>query len=174
VKLIRDLKQGDVDALQHLLESLPDYAERVTGSPPGDSDALSVLIDAPDGFDPAGKRALGLWDGDRLVAFADVLIGYPNADTAFIGLLAVAGDCHRTGLGRRLHQAVTERARQECGSNGTLRLAILDTNKDTAEPFWRSLGYEPTGESVPYQRGTVTSTVALWERPITKFRGAPA
>ena len=164
--VIRDLEQGDVDALQQLLESLPDYAERATGSPPGPSEALSVLIEAPDGFDPACKRAIGLWNGDRLVAFADVLMGYPNAETAFIGLLAVAGDCHRTGLGRLIHQSVVERARGECNADGNLRLAILDTNKDVAEPFWRSLGYAPTGESVPYQRGTVASTVALWERPI--------
>ena len=165
---IRDLRDSDVDALQRLLESVPDYSQRVTGYPPGPSDATSVLIMVPDGFDPAGKLAIGLWDDDELVAFADVLIGYPDAATAFIGLLVVAGDKHKQGLGRRLHDAVVARARDECGADGKLRLAIVDTNKAEAEPFWRALGYAPTGEIRPYRYDNLKSSAALWQRPVVK------
>jgi len=164
---VRDLGQGDTDTLQQLLESVPDYSERVTGYPPGPSDALSVLTMVPDGFDPAGKRAIGLWDGDQLVGFADVLIGYPDQETAFIGLLVTAGGRHRKGLGRTLHEAVVERARQECGAGGRLRLAIVDTNALEAEPFWRAMGYQPTGEVRPYRYDNLESQTRLWQRPIS-------
>ena len=163
---MRDLGVDDVVALQCLLESAPDYSKRVTGHPPDPSDATSTLTLVPDGFDPAGKRAIGLWQDNELVGFADVLIGYPDAATAFIGLLIVRGDRHREGLGRLLHQAVVERAREECGADGQLRLAILDTNKEVADPFWQALGYVPTGETKPYQSGNLVSAVALWQRPI--------
>ena len=163
---IRDLDTNDVEPLQRLLESNPDYSERVTGYPPGPSDAQSVLIMVPDGFDPAGKRAIGLWDDDQLVGFADALIGYPDPATCFIGLLIVVGDRPRQGLGRVLHEAVVERARLECGAEGKLRLAIVDTNKDVAEPFWRAMGYAPTGEAKPYENAGVVSQTALWQRAI--------
>jgi len=58
----------------------------------GDVAALQDLLESvPDGFDPAGKAGLGLWEGERLVAFADVLLGYPVPSTAYIGLLVVRG-----------------------------------------------------------------------------------
>lgn len=160
---VRELGPDDVAALQGLLESVPDYAARITGYPPGPSDGLSALVSVPDGFDPAGKSGTGLWDGPELVAFADVLVGYPSDAVAFIGLLVVRGDRGRRGLGRAMHDAVVDQLRATPGTE-RLRLGIVATNATVAEPFWRALGYEPTGERKPYRYDHLTSTVALWER----------
>lgn len=88
-EMIRDLVSTDVDALHALLESAPSYSERVTGYPPGPSDALSALIAVPPALHQAHKRSIRLRDGDDLVAFADVLFGHPRPETAYIGLLIV-------------------------------------------------------------------------------------
>ncbi|MFJ3383384.1 MULTISPECIES: GNAT family N-acetyltransferase [unclassified Curtobacterium] len=160
---VRDLAQDDVDALQELLESFPAYAERITGYPPGPSDALSAVISVPPGFDPAGKRSIGLLEDGQLVAFADVLLGYPDPATAYIGLLIVHGSRRGDGLGRRLHDAVIDRVRQETGASRT-RLGIVDSNADVAEPFWTALGYERTGEIKPYRYDKLRSTVSMWAR----------
>jgi GNAT superfamily N-acetyltransferase len=162
---------GDVAALQDLLESVPDYALRITGYPPGPSDGLSALLSVPDGFDPVGKVGLGLWEGERLVAFADVLLGYPSLSVAYIGLLVVRGGEQGRGLGRAMHVAVVERVRAASGRSGMersrrLRLGIVASNASVAEPFWRALGYEPTGEEKPYRYDHLVSTVALWERAL--------
>ncbi|MDR6574755.1 GNAT superfamily N-acetyltransferase [Curtobacterium sp. 320] len=169
---------GDVATLQDLLESVPDYALRITGYPPGPSDGLSALLSVPDGFDPAGKVGLGLWEGERLVAFADVLLGYPSPSVAYIGLLVVRGGEQGRGLGRAMHDAVVERVRAASGRSGMersrleclrverLRLGIVASNAAVAEPFWRALGYEPTGEEKPYRYDHLVSTVALWERAL--------
>jgi GNAT superfamily N-acetyltransferase len=154
----------DVAALQDLLESVPDYAARITGYPPGPSDGLSALLSVPDGFDPSGKVGLGLWEGGRLVAFADVLLGYPSPGVAYIGLLIVRGGFHGRGLGRTMHEAVVERV--DGPPVERLRLGIVATNASVAEPFWRALGYAPTGEEKPYRYDHLESTVALWERPL--------
>lgn len=163
--VFRALVGGDADALQDLLESVPDYAERITGYPPGPSDGLSALLSVPDGFDSSGKHGYGLWDGPVLVAFADVLVGYPSDRFAFIGLLVVRGDRQGAGLGMTLHDAVVERVRT-VPTVERLRLGIVATNAAVAEPFWRAVGYEPTGERKPYRYDHLESTVALWERPI--------
>jgi GNAT superfamily N-acetyltransferase len=162
---VRDLDQDDVEALQGLIESFPAYTEKITGHPPSPSDALSVLIAVPPGFNPEGKRTIGIWEGEELIAFADVLLGYPDPETAYIGLLIVHGSRHGEGLGRELHKAVLKRIRQETVAQ-QIRLGIVETNADAAEPFWSALGYAPTGETKPYRYDKLRSTVTIWERPL--------
>lgn len=161
----RDLGEADVETLQRLLASVPEYAERVTGHPPGPSDALSALISVPPDFDPEGKCAIGLWDGCDLVAFADVLLGYPNPEVAFVGLMVVHGDRQGEGLGRRLHEGVLQRVRREPFVH-TMRLALVQTVAPTVEPFIQVLGYTPTGQEKPYRYDKLSSTVAFWQRPV--------
>ncbi len=166
-QVARPLGTDDVDELQALLETVPEYAERITGYPPGPSDGLSVLLSVPDGFDPAGKHGLGLWEDGRLVAFADVLVGYPTSSVAYIGLLVVRGGLHGRGLGRAMHDTVVSFLRSVDGAPvDRLRLGIVATNADLAEPFWHALGYEATGETKPYRYDHLESTVALRERPL--------
>ena len=137
----------------------------MTGLPPGASDALSTLLQVPPDFDASGKRDIAAWDDGLMVGFADFLLGYPDESYVFLGLLVVRADRRRCGIGRQLHDAVIQRVVQECSAT-RLRLGIVETNADLAEPFWRALGYEPTGEVKPYQYDSLRSTVALWERPI--------
>ena len=47
-----------------------------------------------------------------------------------------------------------------------LRLGIVATNAEVAEPFWTALGYRPTGETAPYSAGDVVSSTAIWERDL--------
>lgn len=169
--VIRDLEQGEVDALQGLIESFPAYAERITGHPPGPSDALSALISVPPDFDPAGKRGIGLWEDGVLIAFADVLLGWPDPSTAHVGLLLVHGAHHGQGVGRRLHEAVLGRVRQETTAM-QMRLGIVERNAAHAEPFWIALGYAPTGEVKPYRYDNLESTVSIWTRPVDPARSA--
>ena len=162
---MRDVDQADVDELQRLLESVPGYAERITGYPPGPSDALSALIGCPPEFDPRDKWDVGLWSDGDLVAFADVLRGYPSADVAYVGLLIVRGDRHGRGFGRLLHDRVMDRLLAHGGMR-RMRLGIIATNASVAQPFWSTLGYRPTGEEKPYRYDKLTSTVTIWERDL--------
>jgi len=161
---VRDLDDDDVEALQRLIESFPAYTERITGYPPGPSDARSALTALPPDFDRRGKQSIGLWDGEELIAFADVLLGYPDPATAYIGLLLVHGDRHGQGLGRELHNAVLDRIRRDTDAQ-RVRLGVVETNA-AAAPFWEALGYAATEERKPYRYDTLRSTVAIWERSV--------
>ncbi|GAA4735382.1 hypothetical protein GCM10023216_30360 [Isoptericola chiayiensis] len=83
-------------------------------------------------------------------------------------LLADDGGYSRRVLGRapRRHDAVERVARWPEISR--LRLAVVDTNRDVAAPFWRALGYEPTGDVTPFESGSVRSTARIWARPAAR------
>ncbi len=154
--------------MQELLASDPGYAERITGRPPGPRDGRDLLRLVPAGFSLENKHVLGLFDGDLLVAVVDLLRGYPDPDHAFVGLLQVRGDRQHEGLGRALHDQVVA-GLSAWPEIARLRLAIVDTNADTATPFWTRLGYLPTGEAVPFHdEGHLPTTARLYERSVAR------
>lgn len=162
---VRRITQGQCAALQRMMESNLEYSRRVGGTelaPEAASEALSAL---PPAVLNSQKVDLGLWDGQELVAFADVILGWPAESVAHVGLLMTHGARQGGGLGRVMHDAVIDLVGRTPNIQ-SLRLWIVDTNADLAEPFWAKLGYEPTGESVPYVSGSVESTARIWTRPV--------
>lgn len=162
---VRGLARADLRAVQRLMESNAGYSERVDGDAPGPNAAREVLTALPPGVGGSQKVDLGLWSGGCLVALADVIIGWPTPSVAHIGLLMTDGTRHGRGLGRRMHQTVVEALRDEPQIQ-SLRLSIVGTNADVAEPFWTALGYQRTGESTPYSSGAVESIARIWVRPV--------
>ena len=161
---IREVKPADVTALQRLMLSNPGYTRRVEGGPVGADAAGEVLAALPPGVERVQKWGRGVWDGDLLVAFADVIVGWPDPSTAHIGLVMTDGAREGQGLGRTLHTAVVQEL-LELRTVETLRLSIVDTNAAVAEPFWIKMGYSATGEAVPYESAAVSSTARIWVRP---------
>jgi ribosomal protein S18 acetylase RimI-like enzyme len=166
VTVLRELTPGDVDALQELIESDPGYTERVTGYPPGQADAQSLLMMRPEGVKAAQKKVLGLWDAEQLVAVVDLLRGYPNEHTAFIGLLEVHRRHRGKGAGAAAYRGVEEYVGREWPEVRTLRLAVVDTNAEEAQGFWERQGFAQTGEVKPYRYDKLESTARLYEKAL--------
>lgn len=161
---VREVRPADVSALQRLMLSNPGYTRRVEGGAVGANAARDVLAALPPGVERNQKWDLGVWEGDLLVAFADVIVGWPGPSTAHIGLLMTDGAREGQGLGRMLHTAIVEEL-LELRTVETLRLSIVDTNATVAEPFWIKMGYSANGEVVSYESGAVSSTARIWVRP---------
>lgn len=158
---IRPVGPDDEQALQHLLESDPGYTERITGYPPGPSDALSLRIGRPDGAPEEAKLVLGGWRGDDLVAVLDLVRGHPDPDRVLVGLLLVHPAHRRLGLGRELLRTVDRHAAEAT----VARAAIVDANEEVTG-FWHALGFRATGETRPYRYGRIESISRILERPL--------
>lgn len=161
---LRELGAGDEAVLQALLESDPDYTVRVTGYPPGPSDALSLLMVRPESVPESHKVVLGLFDGDELVAVVDLLRGYPESSFVFIGLLLVQGSRQGSGVGAATMSAA-ERYAGQWPEVRRFRLAVVDTNAAVLG-FWRRMGFEATGETRAYRYDHLESTTRLYERDL--------
>ena len=164
---LRDIEPDDVVALQVLIESDPDYTERVTGHPPGPADAQSLLQIRPPDVAAENKRVLGAWLNGSLVAVVDLIRGFPDEETVHIGLLQVHAEQQRRGLGKQVHDLAVQKVRRWAPQAASLRAAIVATNATHAEPFWRSLNYEPIGDARPYAYDKLQTAVTIWRRPTT-------
>lgn len=173
---------ADAARVQALLASSPGYTRRVSGREVAPGDGAAVLSALPPGVDRARKTVLGLLDADGgLLALCDVIAHWPEPGTAHIGLLLVREDRAGRGLGRLLHDSVLAQLRAGALGEGNgagierLRAGIVASNAEGAEPFWRAIGYEPTGEVRPYRDGDVENETAIWARPLAdRPAGVPA
>ncbi|WP_217132505.1 GNAT family N-acetyltransferase [Leucobacter chinensis] len=152
--------------LARLFESNDGYTRRVSGRSHREGDADSALVALPPGVSKSQKYGLGLWNKRELVAFADVIRGWPAPEVAHIGLLMTHGDQHGQGLGMQMHKAILE-ASKSWLEISSLRISIVNTNAETANGFWTTLGYEPTGESAIYEGDLVKSVARVWVRSLT-------
>ena len=151
-----------MDLLQQVLDGAPDYAELVTGSPPGAADALSVFTILPDGKGYDDKFVLGIFSGSAMVGCVDLIRGYPEPETAHIGLLLIAEPFQRRGLGAEAFAAV-ERLVTSWNGIERLRIGVLRSNT-AAHRFWQRLGFRPSGEVKPYRYGYVRSETIVYTK----------
>ncbi len=92
----------------------------------------------------AGKNKyyVGFFSGNSLAAVMDLILGYPDEKTAFIGLFMMEKAYQGKGIGTRI---ITE-----CGEHlfregfRRIRLGYAKGNPQS-ETFWRKNGFLPTG-----------------------------
>lgn len=94
------------------------------------------------------------------------LSGYPDAKTAWLGLLLISERHQRRGFGSRAHELV-ENVIQSWETCNRIRVAVVMTNEDVI-PFFERLGYRPTGESTRYRYGSIESERLVYEKPLAR------
>ena len=136
-------------ALQRLLEETPTYAELITGYPPEAETAKGLLNALPPEMTHDSKYLYGFMiDGLEMIGCADVIRGWPTANTALIGLLLL-DEAHRgIGLGRSAYHLVEAKV-QRWPEIDALRTSVVRRN-DAVLPFWRRMGFVETDEVQPY------------------------
>lgn len=154
---VRRLTEADADALAALCSSNPQYYE-ACGVPVTRKGILKDLTLCPPGKTLRDKYFLGFYDGfddgsggEHLTAILDLITGYPDARTAYIGLFMVDGARAGQGLGTALLGELFP-ALKAAGFD-TVRLCYLKENPQ-AGAFWVKNGFAAQKE-VPHEYGTM-------------------
>jgi GNAT superfamily N-acetyltransferase len=155
-------ERSDMAELQRVIEEAPAYAELMTGAPPGPADAQSTYSILPDGKTYEDKFVLGVYANDEMVGFVDLIRGYPNPATAWIGVMLISEDHQRKGIGARAMDLV-ERLVRDWGTCDRMRLAVTRANESVIG-FWERLGFKATVEVKPYRYGRVESENLIYEK----------
>lgn len=138
----RKLSDEDISTVLELYNGNPYYFEHCPPAP-DESSVREDMRALPSGKTAQDKYFVGFFRGEKLVAVMDLISGYPDKSTAFIGLFMVAKDYQGVGTGtdiitdclRTLKFSGFERA----------RLAYVITNIQ-AKMFWLKNGFCLTGE----------------------------
>lgn len=101
------------------------------------------------------KYYLGYYDGDKLIAVMDLIMGFPDEKTAFIGFFMTDTSVQKAGIGSGIIRDLCAGLR-DMGLTG-IRLGWVKENPQ-AEHFWRKNGFLKTG--VTYDTDNYTVVVA--------------
>lgn len=113
---------------------------------PDEAAVLADLTALPPGKEAADKYYVGFFQDETLIAVLDLILGYPNDETAFIGFFMVDASMQSRGCGSSLITELCTALRQ----NGyrRARLAIDEGNPQSAA-FWTKNGFAKTGQRIP-------------------------
>lgn len=142
---LRPLEREDFPALLGLYRSNPFFNSVSLDAPPTLENCREDAGALPPGREPCHKLFLGLFQEGRLRAALDLVEGYPQEATLYIGLLELDGAVQRQGLGTRILDSL-EAGAKEAGF-GWLRLACLEKNLPGYD-FWKKQGFQEEGRGV--------------------------
>ena len=98
---VRRLTEADAAQVCTLMQGNPLFYRYHPPQPTPESIRTDMTA-LPPGKAMEDKWFVGFYDGDCLIAVMDLILNYPAADTAFIGLFMTAHDRQGCGLGSRI------------------------------------------------------------------------
>ena len=147
---IRRLTDADVPMLYAWMLRNDQYFKYCGGSTTPERVRQDLTL-CPPGTTPARKHYVGFFDADTLVAVMDLIDGYPDADTAFIGFFMMNKDLQGQGTGTMIVREVLA-ALRVLGYTA-VRLGI-DKENPQSNHFWRKNGFTVLREAAQ-ERGIV-------------------
>lgn len=138
---VRVITDSDITDVYRLCKSNKRYY-RYMGRVPTKESLTEVITSIPDGKD-SEKFFVGFYDDDSLVAIADIIIGYPDKDDAFIGWFVVDGQLQGQGIGSQIFADI--RANLKSIGIDYISLGCVKEN-EIAVKFWEGQEFKPTGE----------------------------
>lgn len=149
--MVRTLADADVAAVLELCKENPLYYQYC---PPfvTENSIRADMTALPPGKTMEDKYYLGFYEGDKLVAVMDLILGFPKEETAFVGFFMMNRWYQGKGIGTAIMGEVY--AYLEEYDFGFVRLGFAKGNPQS-EHFWRKNGFERTGVEVPNEGYTV-------------------
>lgn len=116
----------------------------------------------PNQFDSSKKVVIGIFIADELIGVIDLLRGFPNNETAMLGLLLLTEKRQGQGLGKKSFDELLLFL-TEWPEIKKIRISVVASNSEVLT-FWTKLGFSETGARRPYQNGSVISESIVLEK----------
>ena len=135
---VRRITEEDLPELLSLAQGNPTYYEHMHERPELET-LREDLTKLPPRTTPEDKYFLGFYREDRLCAVLDLILHYPNPETAFIGWFILRKDLQGRGVGSAiLHELLFHLPFRY------IRLGYVKGNRES-ERFWKKHHFAPTG-----------------------------
>ena len=135
---IRKLNENDIDIILDIClnnELFYQYAD----ASPTKKQIINDLNTTPIGIDISDKYYLGFFENELLVSIIDLIDGYPNKDTVFIGFFMMNKDYQGNNIGTAIIQEALESLKT---MNFKYARLAIDKDNPQSNHFWHKNGFE--------------------------------
>lgn len=141
--------------LQEVFNRSPRYFKYVEGVNNVPKEAARETIEAiPLNIPRSNKYVFLIKANQEYIGAVDLIDGYPENDTAFIGLLIIVENQQAKGMGMKVYDKLEGFIKEQLKSSKVM-LAIVETNP--VEGFWKKMGFEKIGQKKVYENGDFKS-----------------
>jgi ribosomal protein S18 acetylase RimI-like enzyme len=158
------LRSVDIPRLAKLCRACTAFYELVEGQAPTDETAADILGPLDPEYAHGIKHVWGVEMHGDLVAVAELLQGHPTTYEWYIGLLLVAPERRREGLGAQFFQMILDWIAFRGGS--TIRVVVHLQNV-AAQRFWERQGFSAERE-LKKRSGRLHGQVSVFVRALGK------
>ena len=147
---VRPMHDADADAiLAFCLQN--DQYYRYCGKQPSRELILHDLRITPPNTSADAKYYVGFYDGEILVAILDLIDGYPDSETAFVGFFMMNRQLQGRQIGTRIIQELCLYLKE----TGLKRVLLgIDKENPQSNAFWAKNGFSVIRE-VEQEEGTI-------------------
>lgn len=138
---VKRISQEDINTLLGFCKGNPLYYQHMKMQPTIEN-LTESMSEVPSGKTLDDKYFVGFWENDKLIAILDLIAGFPNEETAFIGWFMMNKACQGKGLGSEIIRVIM-RELKKIGFQKA-RLGYIKGNLE-AQNFWTKNGFMPTG-----------------------------
>lgn len=140
--MVKQFTEEDVSNIYTLCKGNPTYYKYIKIEPTLEN-IKEVLTELPPNKTMDDKFFLGFYKDNQLVAILDLITGYPNINTAFIGWFMMNQDFQRTGIGTEIIAEILFYLKEE--NFRYVRLGYIKGNQES-ESFWLKNKFIPSGD----------------------------
>ncbi len=145
------LTEKDIDCVLELCMGNPLFYQYCPPAPTKESIAKDMAA-LPPRTKIKDKYYLGIYDEDKLIAVLDLILNYPNENTAFIGFFMVSSERQKKGMGTTLIKDMI--ACLQMNGYEFIRLGYVKGNPQ-AKAFWLKNGFAETGVEINTEDYTI-------------------
>ena len=151
--IVRLLTEDDIPAVYTLCSTNPLYYQYFPEPLTEESIRADMHI-LPPHTPRNDKYYAGYFSTGRLIAVLDLICGYPDPATAFIGFFMTDRAIQHRGIGSRIITDLCSYLKEEGFLR--IRLAFVSTNPQAAH-FWHKNGFTDTGQVYEQEHYTLTA-----------------
>ena len=147
-KIVR-IDENMLDDVLSLCKKNIVYYEKYLQEPATLEDVKSIITELPPNTDKKQKYALGIYENSELIAILDIVLGYPEKQTAFIGLFMVDTQKQNKGVGTLIISNVLQAFKnlnfQKCS------LGVITKNQPAIK-FWQKHKFNLTAKISTHEK----------------------
>jgi len=137
--------------VREVFDTNPEYFQ-LFGEIADDQSILKSMHTVPEGFGFADKLFIAFCQDSETIAAIDLLVGYPDKDTVWLGLFLMHGNIRGKGVGTTIVNGIIHAAQSDGFDN--IQLGVMEANTGAVR-FWKKMGFvhmRTSGDILVFQR----------------------